>query len=56
VPGHRILQWVEEHPNELLAAIEDRTEEVIRDLERQERDARRALKRPIPRETYDVPF
>jgi hypothetical protein len=29
---------------------------MIRDLERRERDARRALKRPVPRDAYDVPF
>jgi hypothetical protein len=51
------LKWVEEHPSELVSALEDRTDEVIRDLERREREARRALKRPVPRDVYaDVPF
>jgi hypothetical protein len=51
------LKWVEEHPSELVTALEDRTDEVIRDLERREREARRALKRPVPRDVYaDVPF
>ena len=57
MPRHRIWKWVEEHPAELLTAIEDRTEEVIRELERREREAHRALKRPVPREAFDeVPF
>ena len=33
------LKYAEEHPAELLSAIEDKTEHVIRDLERQQRDA-----------------
>jgi hypothetical protein len=51
------LKWVEEHPAEILIAIEDRTEQTIRDLERREWEARRALKRPIPRGILgEVPF
>jgi hypothetical protein len=52
-----ILKWVEDHPSELASTLEHRADEVIRDLERWEREARRALKRPVPREVYeDVPF
>jgi hypothetical protein len=51
------LHWVEEHPDSMLEALEDRTEQVVRDLERREREARRALKRPVPPEAYaEVPF
>jgi hypothetical protein len=57
VPGHRILEYAESHPAEVLAGMEDQTEALIRDLERRERGARRALKRPVSRDVYpDVPF
>ncbi|MGO8996098.1 MAG: hypothetical protein ACLQVI_22535 [Polyangiaceae bacterium] len=33
------LRWAEEHPSEYLEAMEDKTEALIRDLERQQREA-----------------
>jgi hypothetical protein len=56
VPRHIVLNWVEEHPSELVVALENRTGDLIRDLEQRERVARRALKRRVPREAYEVPF
>jgi hypothetical protein len=56
------LQYAEEHPDEVLAAIDDKTDAVIRELEQQEREARRSLRRPPPRPRYtpeqlaEVPF
>jgi hypothetical protein len=52
------LHYAEEHPSEVLAAIEDRTEAVIAALEAREREAARALRRPIPRAVLEevVPF
>jgi hypothetical protein len=55
------MHYAEEHPREVLEALEDRTEQVIRELEEQERKGRRALRRAVPREVYraaagDVPF
>ena len=55
------LHYAEEHPGEVLESIEDRTEEVIRSLERDERNVREAIRRPIPRRHVaalagDVPF
>lgn len=43
------LHYAEEHPEEVLLAVEDRTEAVLRDLERQEREHRRAMKKTRPR-------
>jgi hypothetical protein len=42
------LRYAEEHPEEVLGAIEDKTEAVIRDLERQQRQTRRAMSRASP--------
>jgi hypothetical protein len=39
------LKYAEEHPHEVLAAIDDKTEDVIRDLERQQREAARHVRR-----------
>lgn len=51
------LHYAEEHPSEVLLALEDRTEEVIRELEKQEKQARRALARPAAREEREeAPF
>jgi hypothetical protein len=61
----QFLRYAEEHPDEVLLSIEDKTEAVIRDLERQQREARRSLRRrPPPRipsrpgvdPASDVPF
>jgi hypothetical protein len=42
---------------EVLAVIEDKMEAMVRELEPQEREASRALKRSVPREVFaDVPF
>jgi hypothetical protein len=52
------LHYAEEHPGEVLAAIEDRSEELIAELEAREHEAARALRRPIPRAVLEegVPF
>ena len=56
------LKYVEEHPKEYLDAIEHRSDALVKDLEAQERAARRSafLRRPsyIPVSTYvsEVPF
>jgi len=52
------LKYAEEHPNEVIAILEDRTEALIRDLEKRELEARRELRRGPPREVYSdvVPF
>jgi hypothetical protein len=50
------LEYAHNHPAEVLTALEDRTEEVIRELEAREGQARRELKRKPPREVYaDLP-
>jgi hypothetical protein len=51
------LHYAEEHPTEVLEVLEDKTEQMIAELEARERDASRALRRPIPKSAYDeVPF
>lgn len=56
------LQYAEEHPDEVLVAIDDKTDALIRELEQQEREARRALRRGPPRPRFtpeqlaEVPF
>jgi len=55
------LKYAEEHPDEVLVAIDDKTDALIRELEQQERDVRRSLRRPPPRPGYapeltEVPF
>lgn len=51
------LHYAEEHPREVLAAVDDRTEAVIAELERDQRAATRAAKRPVPRSAYaEAPF
>jgi hypothetical protein len=53
------MLYAHNHPAEILAALDDRTEEVIRELEAKERATRRELRRRPPREAYaaaDVPF
>jgi hypothetical protein len=60
VPGHRILQYAEEHPGEVLVAIDDKTDALIRELEQQERAAHRSLRRRPPlhslEQLVEVPF
>ena len=53
-----LLRYAEEHPEEVLLAIDHKTEAVIRDLERQEREAARHAQRRryTPAELADVPF
>jgi hypothetical protein len=41
----RFLEYAESHPSEVLASYEDKTDELVRELERREREAARALKR-----------
>ncbi len=56
------LKYAEEHPDEVLVAIDDKTDALIRELEEQERQARRSLRRGAPRPRYspeqlaEVPF
>jgi hypothetical protein len=56
------LHYAEEHPDEVLVAIEDKTGALIRELEEQERQARRDLRRGPPRarktpeQLAEVPF
>jgi hypothetical protein len=60
--GHRLLHYAEDNPDEVVAAFDDKTEAVIRELEAQHKQAHRSLRRrqdrprgppPLPRE--DVP-
>jgi hypothetical protein len=48
VPGHRILEYAESHPEEVLEAIEDRTDALVRGLEARERDASRSFREAAP--------
>ena len=52
------LRYAEEHPGEVLAALDDRTERVIRDLERREREVAHHVRKRnyTPGELADVPF
>jgi hypothetical protein len=56
------LQYAEENPDDVLAAVDDKTDALIRELEGQYREARRSLRRPPPRPRYtpeqlaEVPF
>jgi uncharacterized FlaG/YvyC family protein len=52
------LRYAEEHPDEVLSAIDDKTDQVIRDLERQEREAARQFRQRkyTPAELAAVPF
>jgi len=53
------LRYAEEHPDEVLVSIEDETDQLVRDLEKKERAAARALRRTSPsrgsRAAADVP-
>lgn len=46
------LQYAHDHPAEVLAGIEDKTDALIAELEAKERAARKALRRPVPRAVY----
>lgn len=46
------LKFAEEHPNDVLEAIDDKTESMIRELEQKEREARRELRRGPPRRKF----
>jgi hypothetical protein len=56
------LHYAEENPAEVLVAIDDKTEALVRELEAQERQARRELRRApsrprrVPDQATDVPF
>jgi hypothetical protein len=56
------LHYAEENPDEVLAAVDDKTDALIRVLEAQHREARRSLRRPPPRPRHtpeqlaEVPF
>src|SRR4029453_1598704 len=43
--GRLALHYAEENPDEVLAAVDDKTEAVIRELEAQHKEARRSLRR-----------
>lgn len=45
------LHYAEEHPDEVLASIDDKTDALIRELEAKERRAALAYTRPVPRAT-----
>jgi hypothetical protein len=57
-----LLKYAEEHPDEVLVALDDKTDALIRELEDQERQARRDLRRRPPRRRdvlepfVEVPF
>jgi hypothetical protein len=57
------LHYAEENPDDVLAAVDDKTDALIRELEAQHREARRSLRRPPPRpprytpeQLAEVPF
>jgi hypothetical protein len=50
-----LLKYAEEHPDEVLTAIDDKTDALIRELEEQERQARRSLRRGPPRPARYTP-
>jgi hypothetical protein len=57
------LHYAEEHPGEVLVSIDDKTDALIRELEEQERQARRELRRGptrapryTPEQLAEVPF
>jgi hypothetical protein len=57
------LHYAEENPDDVLAATDDKTDALIRELEAQQREARRSLRRPPPRspqyspeQLAEVPF
>ncbi len=56
------LHYAEENPDDVLAATDDKTDALIRELEAQQREARRSLRRVPPRPRYtpeqlaEVPF
>lgn len=52
------LHYAEEHPSEVLAVIDDRTDALIAELEARERSLSKSLRRsaPAPRAYDDVPF
>jgi hypothetical protein len=49
------LKYAEEHPDEVLVAIDDKTDALIRELEQKEREAARALRRGPPRPSRYTP-
>ena len=49
------LRYAEENPDEVLAAVDDKTEALIRELEAQHVEARRSLRRPRPRRPQYTP-
>ena len=49
------MKYAEEHPGEVLESLDDATDRLVRQLERREREAARAVRRR-PEETAEVPF
>jgi hypothetical protein len=49
------LHYAEENPDEVLAAVDDKTDAMIRELEGQQREARRSLRQAPPRRTTYTP-
>ncbi len=49
------MHYAEENPDDVLAATEDKTDALIRELEGQYREARRSLRRPPPRRAQYTP-
>jgi hypothetical protein len=49
------LHYLEENPDDVLAAMDDKTDALIRELEAQHSEARRSLRRPPPRRPQYAP-
>jgi hypothetical protein len=49
------LHYAEENPDDVLAATDDKTDALIRELEAQYGEARRSLRRPPARRTRYTP-
>jgi hypothetical protein len=49
------LHYAEENPDDVLAAVDDKTDALIRELEAQHRDARRSLRQAPPRRSTYTP-
>ncbi len=57
------LHYAEENPDDVAAAADDKTDALIRELEAQQKETRRSLRRPPPRpprytpaQLAEVPF
>jgi hypothetical protein len=55
VARHIVLHYAEENPDDVLAAMDDKTDALIRELEVRHNEARRSLRRPPPRRPRYTP-